>query len=221
MREAVYTAALIVMGGVMVTVPAAFSFSGIISGFKGIGVRAGNGRAKKDAAFLIRLAEDVRASGISAFEKAAAAASDPFLREALQLASGGVDADTLRRMLTFRVQVKEESFDEAMRFWRFMGSAYSAWGMMGALTGLAISASKNAYAADGLSVAIISAALGIFFSQCVAVPALLRVKFKTTKYIRRMKMIIEGLLSVKEGETPRLTGEKLMFAGGLDGGSFE
>jgi len=221
MREAVYAAVIIVMGGALVSVPAAFSISGIKAGFRGAGIHTGIRQLKSDAKFLYQLSETARSSGLAVLEEASGDTADPFLREALLLAAGGFDGDTLNGMLSCRIQLVREFFEESERFWHFLVSVYSVWGMIGALAGLALTSSGSACAADGIYIALLSAGLGIFLSQCAALPVLFRVKSKAAIYIRRMRMITEGLLCVKSGETPRFIKEKLKTVSGLDGGVFD
>ena len=64
MRDAVYIAAALVLGGVIITVPAAFPVSGIIAGFKGLSVRAGSSQVKSNIKLMIQLSEEIRVSGI-------------------------------------------------------------------------------------------------------------------------------------------------------------
>ena len=220
MRDAVYAAAAVVLGGAAFTMPAAFSPSGIKAGFSGLGARTGNRRLRSDIEFLIQLAEDVRLSGNAAIGEAAGSTADPFMRGALVLAANGLDADSLRRSFALRIRSMEETFGEAERFWQFAATAYSAWGMIGSLAGLAISVFGGMYADAGLYAAVASASLGILFSICAAMPAFLRVKSKSVSLSRRMHIVAEGLSSIKEGDTPRLLREKLRYAGGLDGGLF-
>ena len=219
MRDAVLAAVVIVLGGVFITIPAAFTLSGIGDGLKALGIRTGKRQLRADAEFIIQLTENLRLSGVSAIEDLSGAAADPFLRDALLLAAGGFDADTLRRMLAFLIHEKKEYFKAAERLWRFITTAFSVWGMLGALAGLALL--EYGYSEKGFMIALFSAALGILLSQCAAFPVLLRVKSKTAAYARRARMITEGILSIKAGDAPLLIKEKLKSIGGLDGVLFD
>ena len=220
MRNAICAAVVVITGGVLFTVLAAFSPSDVILGLKGLWMRSGGAQMKSDALFFSRLAAEVRSSGAFAMEEASRRVKDPFIREALLLAAGGIDAETLRCMLASRVQDKKDRFGDMERFWQFMVSVNSAWGMIGALTGMALTAMGGKYAEDGPMIAVAAAVYGILLSQCIMLPVLLRVKSKANKYIRRMLMVNEGLISVKEGDPPGFTEEKLRFLSGLDGGLF-
>ena len=203
------------------SVLAAFSLSGVISGLKGIGIRAHAGQIKSDAKFLLQLAENARSSGTLAVEQACNAEVDPFLRELLHLTAGSMDVNILRSTLAFKMRIKSEQIEEMERFWNFIVSAYSAWGMIGALTGLALAASNSEYAAKGFMIAMLSALQGVLASQCIALPILQRIKSKGRNYLRRIRMINEGLISVKAGETPRFMKERLNIYSGTDGGLFD
>jgi chemotaxis protein MotA len=217
MTGAIGAAAVVVLSGALITVFAAFSLSGNAAGIKRLFVRTG--RIKKDARLLFQLAADIRPPGSASIEKAAEDVTDPFLREALLLASGGIDAESLRDILTLRTRLEQEAFEEAERFWQFTASACSAWGMIGALAGLALAESENGI--DGFAFAVWSAGLGVFTSQCLALAAAFRMKRGADRELRRRRMITEGLVSVKSGDAPRVCGEKLKSFGGLDGDLIE
>ena len=206
------------MGGAILTVAAAFPPAIVKAGFAGLGVRAGKRQIAADIEFMAQLAENARASGNAVFEAASGKAKDSFMRGALQLAAGGIDPVSLRGALALRADVIEGSFGEAARFWQFAAAACAAWGMIGALAGLAMSVSGIMQAETGFYTAVCSASLGVFVSQCVAMPAFARLSSKSAGYARRIGIITEGLMSVKEGDPPRLLREKLKCAGGTGGG---
>ncbi|MDR1558095.1 MAG: hypothetical protein LBS84_00095 [Clostridiales bacterium] len=179
------------------------------------------GRIKRDAMLLSRLAADVRSSRQVSMEEAAKTVTEPFLREALLMASGGIDAESLRETLGLKMGVIREGFEEAERFWRFFASICSAWGMIGALAGLALIVFENEYGLDGFSLAVSSAGLSVFISQCLAIPIAFRIKSKAGRELRRLRMITEVLVSVKSGDTPCVSGEKIKIYSGWDGGLIE
>ena len=144
MLDAFFISIVIVLGGAFIAVLVAFSPLSIISGFTVLKMRAGSqDQIKSDAALLKRLAIDTRSSGTLAMEEASKGVTDPFLREALFLAAGGIDTDSLRDALTLNMSIQGAKFEDIKRFWQFMVTAYSVWGMIGALTGLVLEVSGS------------------------------------------------------------------------------
>ena len=218
MCDAVWIAAAVVLGGSILTAAAAFSPAMVKAGFAGLSVHAGKRQIAADIEFMAQLAENARTAGNAVFEEASCKVKDSFIRGALQLAAGGIDPVSLRSTLALRANVIEGSFGEAARFWQFFAAACAAWGMIGALAGLAISVSGIMHTDTGFYTAVCSASLGVFISQCMAMPAFARVNSKSAGYARRIGIITEGLMSIKEGDPPRLLQEKLKCAGGAGGG---
>jgi len=208
----------VVAGGALASMLAAFPLSKAFSRIKSLKTATRASHIKSDALLLSQLAVDARSTKTVAFEDASNEVTEPFLREALLLAAGGLDAETLRNLLVFILQEKREQFEEAERFWSFAAAAFSAWGMIGALLGLMLTASGSRFADSGLVISVASATLGILISQCVALPIAVRMNSNAKKALHRMRMIIEGLTSIKAGDVPHITETKLKIFCGLDGG---
>ena len=213
----IFIAMAVVAGGALAATLAAFPLSKTIPRIRGLKTAARASHIKSDALLLSQLAIDARSTKTVAFEDASKDVSDPFLREALLLAASGLDAETMRNLLVFILQEKKELFEEAERFWSFVAAAFSAWGMIGALLGLMLTASGGRFADSGLVISVASAALGILISQCVALPIAIRMNSSAKKALHRMRMIIEGLTSIKAGDVPHITETKLKIFCGLDG----
>jgi len=213
----IFIAIAVVAGGALAATLAAFPLSKTISGVRGLKLASGASHIKSDALLLSQIAIDARSSKTVAFEDASNEVTDPFLREALLLAASRLDAETLRNLLVFILQEKKEQFEEAERFWSFTASTFSAWGMIGALLGLMLTASGSRFADSGLVIGVTSAALGILISQCLALPIAVRMNSRSKKALHRMRMIIEGLTSIKAGDVPHITETKLKIFSGLDG----
>ncbi|GGG32131.1 motility protein A [Lysinibacillus alkalisoli] len=157
-------------------------------------------------------ADLARREGLLALEGKASEVEDPFLKNGLTLAIDGQNADYIRDVLTEEVEAMEDRHASGAAIFTQAGTYAPTLGVLGAVIGL-IAALKDMNDIDKLGVAIsaafVATLLGIFTGYVLWHPFANKLKRKSSIEVRQKNMMIEGILSVLEGEAPRVIEQKL------------
>lgn len=165
---------------------------------------------------LIRMfsgwADIARREGLLSLEAKSDEIIDPFLKNGLGLAIDGQNADYIRDVLTEEVEAMEDRHSAGALIFSQAGTYAPTLGVLGAVVGL-IAALKNMNDIDALgqaiSAAFIATLLGIFTGYVLWHPFANKLQRKSKEEVRQKMMMIEGILSVLEGEAPRVIEQKL------------
>ena len=157
-------------------------------------------------------ADLARREGLLALESKAAEIEDPFLKNGLTLAIDGQNADYIRDVLTEEVHAMEDRHASGALVFSQAGTYAPTLGVLGAVVGL-IAALKNMSDIEKLgpaiSAAFVATLLGIFTGYVLWHPFANKLKRKSALEVKQKMMMIEGILSVLEGEAPRVIEQKL------------
>lgn len=157
-------------------------------------------------------ADIARREGLLALEARTDEIKDPFLKNGLGLAIDGQNADYIRDVLTEEVEAMEDRHAAGALIFSQAGTYAPTLGVLGAVVGL-IAALKDMNDIDKLGTAIsaafIATLLGIFTGYVLWHPFANKLKRKSNEEARQKLMMIEGILSVLEGEAPRVIEQKL------------
>ncbi len=157
-------------------------------------------------------ADVARREGLLSLESKASEIDDPFLKNGLNLAIDGQNADYIRDVLTEEVDAMSERHASGALIFTQAGTYAPTLGVLGAVVGL-IAALKDMNDIDALGLAIsaafVATLLGIFTGYVMWHPFANKLKRKSSVEVQQKMMIIEGILSVLEGEAPRVIEQKL------------
>ncbi|MBF4502185.1 flagellar motor stator protein MotA [Savagea sp. SN6] len=157
-------------------------------------------------------ADVARREGLLSLESKASDIDDPFLKNGLNLAIDGQNADYIRDVLTEEVDAMSERHASGALIFSQAGTYAPTLGVLGAVVGL-IAALKDMNDIDALGIAIsaafVATLLGIFTGYVMWHPFANKLKRKSAVEAQQKMMIIEGILSVLEGEAPRVIEQKL------------
>lgn len=165
---------------------------------------------------LIRIfsswADIARREGLLALEAKTDEIDDPFLKNGLALAIDGQNADYIRDVLSEEVEAMQERHMVGATIFSQAGTYAPTLGVLGAVIGL-IAALKDMNDIDALghaiSAAFVATLLGIFTGYVLWHPFSNKLIRKSKEEVRQKMMVIEGILSVLEGEAPRVIEQKL------------
>ncbi|WP_019243466.1 MULTISPECIES: flagellar motor stator protein MotA [Bacillus] len=153
-----------------------------------------------------------RKEGLLALEGISEQVDDPFLKNGLNLAVEGQSADYIRDILSEEIEAMEERHQSAAAIFSQAGTYAPTLGVLGAVVGL-ISALSNMGDSDELSLAIsaafVATLLGIFTGYVLWHPFANKLRRKSLREVHIKNMMIEGILSIIEGEAPRTIEQKL------------
>lgn len=162
--------------------------------------------------YFSELAQLARQEGLLALDSKIQEIEDPFLKRGLRFAVDGQSADYIRDILSEELNGIEKRHAANASIFSQAGTYAPTLGVLGAVVGL-IAALGNLDNADELGFAIAAAFVatlfGIFTGYVMWHPFANKLKRKSAEEIETKEIMIEGILSVLEGEAPRVIEEKL------------
>ncbi|WP_203363880.1 flagellar motor stator protein MotA [Bacillus sp. REN10] len=157
-------------------------------------------------------AELARKEGLLALEAKTNEIDDPFLKNGLSLTVDGQSADYIRDVLNEELAAMEERHQAGAGIFTQAGTYAPTLGVLGAVIGL-IAALGNMNDTDSLghaiSAAFVATLMGIFTGYVLWHPFANKLKRKSKQEVKVKEMMIEGVLSILEGEAPRVLEQKL------------
>lgn len=157
-------------------------------------------------------ADLARREGLLALESKTTDVEDAFLKNGLTLAIDGQNADYIRDVLTEEIDALEERHSGGAQIFTQAGTYAPTLGVLGAVVGLIAALSDMSdidKLAHAISAAFIATLLGIFTGYVLWHPFAMKLKRKSAEEVKQKRMMIEGILSVLEGEAPRVIEQKL------------
>ena len=161
---------------------------------------------------LVAFAERTRREGILALEQSVDRVKDPFLREGIRLAVDGTEPETIRAILEIELRSMEERHQESAYLWNQLGSYAPAFGMIGTLIGLIQmlqSLDDPSRIGAGMATALVTTFYGAMLANLLALPVAGKLMLRSRQESARRAMVIEAILSIQNGDNPRILEEKL------------
>jgi chemotaxis protein MotA len=153
-----------------------------------------------------------RKGGLLALEPMIDEIADPFVKKGLQMLVDGAEPETLRETLQLEIDAYEEQQREAARVWESAGGYAPTIGILGAVLGL-IHVMENlsdpSKLGAGIAVAFVATVYGVGSANLLFLPIANKLKGIIAREITLRHMLVEGLVSVANGENPRLIERKL------------
>ncbi|WP_342604044.1 flagellar motor stator protein MotA [Peribacillus sp. FSL E2-0159] len=153
-----------------------------------------------------------RKEGLLALESISDQVDNTFLKNGLNLAVEGQSADYIRDILAEEIDAMEERHLSAAAIFSQAGTYAPTLGVLGAVIGL-IAALGNMADTEALghaiSAAFVATLMGIYTGYVLWHPFANKLKRKSRQEVRIKEMMIEGILSIIEGEAPRTIEQKL------------
>jgi chemotaxis protein MotA len=209
------TAALIVIGGTFGACLVQFPLAVVIRSFKAIQQAFLEPRVnnREVIAEIIRYAFKARKEGIISLESEIQESStDPFLKKALTMAVDGVEPKILRETMEMEISNMEEEAEHPVKFWEAAGGYSPTIGIIGAVLGL-IHVMENlsdpSKLGGGIAVAFVATVYGVSLANVVYLPVAGKLKGKAKAQLVAKEIMLVGVISILEGENPRLIEDKL------------
>ena len=201
-------AALIVIGG---TLGAAFIqtplpvFKRALVILRWIGFPPSN-RLREGISQVINWSTIARKEGLLGLESLADLEADPFARKGLQLLVDGSEPEALRSILEVELVNREHADLMAAKVYESMGGYSPTIGIIGAVMGL-IHVMGNladpSRLGAGIAVAFVATIYGVALANLFLLPVAAKLKAVVMQQSKYREMMLEGLLSIAEGENPR------------------
>lgn len=204
----------IVFGGVIAATIASYPMSVLKNLIKimSTAFKANNVDLSKEVDNIIDLANVARREGILALEERVAATDDPFLKKGIMLVVDGSDPELVRTIMETELDFISERHQMGQAVLLQMSSYSPAFGMIGTLIGLINMLAKlddPSALGPGMATALVTTFYGSFLANMIFTPLAKKLGVMSSEEYLRKEMALEGLLSIQDGENPRIIREKL------------
>ena len=155
---------------------------------------------------IVEWSNSARKQGLLALEGAVNSETDPFIRKGLQMLVDGAEPEVIRSTLEVSVSTREHFDLAGAKVWEGMGIYAPTLGIIGAVMGLmAVMQNLNdpSKLGHGISAAFVATIYGIASANLFFLPMASKLKAAVADQVRTQEMIIEGLISISNGENPR------------------
>ncbi|CAN7580619.1 flagellar motor protein [Pseudomonas solani] len=147
-----------------------------------------------------------RKEGLLGLEPIADSEPDPYARKGLQLLVDGAEPEAIRSILEVDLYTQEARDIQAAKVFESMGGYAPTIGIIGAVMGL-IHVMGNladpSQLGGGIAVAFVATIYGVGFANLLLLPIGNKLKSIAMRQSRYREMLLEGILSIGEGENPR------------------
>ncbi|MDH5586559.1 MAG: flagellar motor protein [Nitrospirota bacterium] len=209
-----FTAFLIVFGGTIGAVMLQFPMSIFLKSLGAAGMVFGNVHVDMKGVItqVVELSNVSRKQGLLALEGQMKNIKDPFMAKGVQLVVDGTEPPKIREILEVEVGVIEEEYTSYAKVYEAFGGYAPCVGIIGAVLGL-IHVMENladpSALGGGIAVAFVATVYGVGLANLIFLPMGNKIKIKAKDLIAGKLMVVEGLMSVAQGENPRMIEEKL------------
>ncbi|MFK3796128.1 MULTISPECIES: flagellar motor protein [unclassified Pseudomonas] len=147
-----------------------------------------------------------RKEGLLGLETVADTEPDAYSRKGLQLLVDGVEPEAIRSILEVDFLTQESRDIQAAKVFESMGGYAPTIGIIGAVMGLIHVMGNLAdpnQLGSGIAVAFVATIYGVASANLILLPVANKLKAVALRQSRYREMLLEGLLSIAEGENPR------------------
>ena len=153
-----------------------------------------------------------RKEGLLGLESLAETEIDPFVRKGLQLLVDGSEPEVIRRVMEVEMDAKEHLDVQSAKVYEAMGGYSPTIGIIGAVMGL-IHVMENladpSKLGGGIATAFVATIYGVGLANLIFLPVANKLKSRVHANMQIQEMMVEGVISIAEGENPRNIETKL------------
>lgn len=161
---------------------------------------------------IISWSNIARKEGLLGLEAASDTEEDDFARKGLQLLVDGNEPEVMRNILEVEVDTREQHDMGAAKLYESMGGYTPTVGIIGAVMGL-IQVMENlsdpSKLGHGIAVAFVATIYGVGLANLLLIPIANKLKSLIMAQSQFRYMMIEGIVSIAEGDNPRNIESKL------------
>ena len=161
---------------------------------------------------IVNWSNIARREGLLGLEAIAEEEPDQFARKGLQLLVDGGEPEVIRAILEVEIDNKEHQDIQAAKVFDGMGGYSPTIGIIGAVMGL-IHVMNNladpSKLGGGIATAFVATIYGVGFANLLFLPMANKLKSQVHNQTRFREMVVEGVISIAEGENPRNIETKL------------
>jgi len=162
---------------------------------------------------IISWSNIARREGLLGLENLEDSEKDPFAKKGLQLLIDGSEPQAIRTIMEDDIHTRESFNMQAARVYESMGGYSPTIGIIGAVLGLIQvmgNLSDPSKLGGGIAVAFVATIYGVALANLILLPVANKLKSIVINDAHFDEMIVEGLVSIAEGENPRNIETKLL-----------
>lgn len=169
-------------------------------------------RVSEEIEKIINWSNIARKEGLLGLESLVETETDNFARKGLQLLVDGSEPEIIRSILEVELDSAEHKDLQAAKLYESMGGYTPTIGIIGAVLGL-IHVMQNladpSALGNGIATAFVATIYGVGLANLVLLPCGSKLKSIVNEQTQLKMMVVEGLISIAEGENPRNIETKL------------
>jgi len=161
---------------------------------------------------IVEWSNTARKQGLLGLEPMIDREPDPFVRKALQLVVDGSEPDAISNVMNVELHVREHADITAAKVFEGMGVYSPTLGIIGAVLGLMAVMQNLAdptRLGHGIAAAFTATVYGIGLANLFFLPVSAKLKVIIQRQTQMREMVIDGMLSIAQGENPRAIESKL------------
>lgn len=161
---------------------------------------------------IVEWSNTARKQGLLGLEPVIEREPDPFVQKALQLLVDGSEPDSISNVMSVELHVREHADTTAAKVFEGMGVYSPTLGIIGAVLGLMAVLQNLAdptKLGHGIAAAFTATVYGIGLANLFFLPVAAKLKVIIQRQTQMREMVIEGMLSIAQGENPRSIESKL------------
>ncbi|MFO7277887.1 MAG: flagellar motor protein [Pseudomonadota bacterium] len=161
---------------------------------------------------IVEWSNIARKQGLLGLEPQIEREPDDFVRKALQLVVDGSEPETIRSVMEVELGAREHADTTAAKVFEGMGVYAPTLGIIGAVLGL-MSVMQNladpSKLGQGIAAAFTATVYGIGLANLFFLPVAAKLKVNIAAQSQVRELVIEGMISIAQGENPRSIEAKL------------
>src|SRR3954447_15916783 len=161
---------------------------------------------------LVGFADTARREGLLALEEKVKAVEDDFLKRALEQVIDGSDAEAVEDTLHAEIDALKKRHAVGQKFWADAGAFAPTVGIIGTVVGLMHVMTEISHPeklGPLIAGAFLATLWALLFANLFFLPISSHLKRKTALEVSRKELIIQGVLSIQAGASPRALGDRL------------
>ncbi len=162
---------------------------------------------------MVDYATEARRNGVLALDARTEEIDDPFIRGGIQLAVDGTAPEQIQEIMELELGSLRKRHRENQAMVLKWAELAPAFGMIGTLVGLiAMLANLGNPDAIGpaMALALVTTLYGSMLANMICIPIAGKLQQRTSEEVVRKEIIISAILSIQNGDNPRIVQKKLL-----------
>ncbi len=161
---------------------------------------------------ILDFAGRARRDGILALQAVVGSVEEPFMQKGIQLAIDGTEPQQIMKIMETEAEYVKERHRLGMEMMQTLGTFSPAMGMIGTLVGLVLMLQKlddPSTIGPAMAIALITTFYGALMANLIFLPMAGKLKKRAADENMIKELIIEGVISITNGDNPRIIEQKL------------